>query len=377
MKDPLAFPRRVRLGRIRHASPGQSPGTVVAAAGALKTTIDAIAFDREGLTEEQEITVARALELKATRGLIWMNFEGLADASLIHDVGSALGIHRLTLEDVVHPHQRSKVEYFNDYIYVVVRMVSMTDQLESEQLSIVLGRDFVLTFQEGKPGDSLEPVRQRLRQGKGMLRTAGPDYLAYALLDSVIDHYFPVLERYADKLERLEEQVSGDQYLNVVWQINGIKRELLQLQAMMTPQRDLVQSLIREPNALVTNETRLHLRDVADHTGQIIDLLFSYRETAQALIEIHLNIASARMNEVMQVLTIFGAIFMPLSFIAGVYGMNFDTGQGHNMPELHWKYGYFGALGLMALVAAVLLGFFYRRGWLRGPKEHARTRHDQ
>ncbi len=368
MNARLSLPKRFQLARIRNASPGQSPGTVTASAGARRTSIDAIAFGEDGFNEEKDVSVARALEIKGTHRLVWIDFEGLADTELIRDVGAALGLHRLTLEDVVHPHQRAKVEYFKDYIYVVVRMVTMPERLETEQLSIVLGRDFVLTFQEGKPGDSLGPVRERIRRGKGMLPKSGADYLAYALIDSVIDHYFPVLERYADQLEGLEAQVSDKAYMEVVWQINGIKRELLLLQTMMTPQRDLVQSLIREPSALVHDETRLHLRDVGDHTGQLIDLLISYREMSQALIEIHLNVASNRMNEVMQVLTMFGAIFMPLSFIAGLYGMNFDTELPLNMPELHWKYGYVGALGLMGTVASGMLIFFYRRGWLKRPK---------
>lgn len=356
--------QRHRLERIRARAPGAAPGQVTPPENSVRTTLDVAAFGPDSFHEEKDVPLARALELQREHAFVWLDFDGLGDGNVIRQVGEALGIHRLTLEDVVHPHQRAKVEYFRDYIYVVMKMVSMNDRLEHEQLSVVLGKDFVITFQEGKPGDCLEPVRERLRQGRGVIRTAGVDYLAYALVDAVIDHYFPVLERYADQLEGLEAQVSDRPYLDVVWQLHGIRRELLQLQTYMIPQRDLVQSLLREPNRLVTEDTRLHLRDVGDHQGQILDLLTSYRELAQALIEIHLNIASNRMNEVMQVLTLIGAIFMPLSFIAGLYGMNFDTSSPHNMPELRWNYGYYAVLGLMGLVATGQVAFFRYKGWL-------------
>lgn len=364
MLQRLISPPRSRLDRIRAHSVGDAPGLVTPPAGSARTTLDVVGYDVDSFEEEKEATLARALELRDAHSFLWLDFDGLGDGDLIREAGAALGIHKLTLEDIVHPHQRAKVEYFKDYVYIVVRMVSLTDRLDREQLSIILGTNYVLTFQEGKPGDCLEPVRERLRRGKGAIRSGGADYLAYALIDAVIDHYFPVLEAYADQLEGLEAQVSHRPYLDVVWQLHAIRRELLQLQTAVLPQRDLVLSLIREPCALVSDDTRLHLRDVADHEGQLLDLLLAYREVAQALIEIHLNVASNRMNEVMQVLTIIGAIFMPLSFIAGVYGMNFDPVSPHNMPELRWKYGYFGTLGLMTAVAVAQLYFFRRKGWI-------------
>ncbi|MBM4374002.1 MAG: magnesium/cobalt transporter CorA [Deltaproteobacteria bacterium] len=364
MLQRLILPARSRLERIRKAAPGQAPGLVVPPEDSARTALDVVGFSAESFEEDKDATLEQAFAIRTKHDFLWLDFDGLGDGELIREAGAALGIHKLTLEDIVHPHQRAKVEYFADYVYIVVRMVSFTDKLEREQLSIILGRDYVLTFQEGKPGDCLEPVRERLRRSRGGIRAHGTDYLAYALIDAVIDHYFPVLERYADQLEGLEAQVSHRPYLDVVWQLHGIRRELLQLQSAVLPQRDLVQSLIREPCSLVADDTRLHLRDVADHEGQLLDLLLSYREMAQALIEIHLNVASNRMNEVMQVLTIIGAIFMPLSFIAGVYGMNFDPVSPHNMPELRWRYGYFGTLALMGVVALVQLVLFYRKGWL-------------
>jgi magnesium transporter len=368
MLPRIPLPRRSRIQRIKKHTPGQSPGTLSAPEGSAKTVLDVIAFGAEGFDEVKDASLAQALELRASHTFLWLDFDGLANTELIRETGVALDLHKLTLEDIVHPHQRAKVEYFEDYIYVVVQMMSYDEKLDREQLSLILGTNFVVTFQEGRPGDCLEPVRERLRKGKGAIRTAGADYLAYALIDAVTDHYFPVLERYADQLEGLEAQVSHRPYLDVVWQLHGIRRELLQIQTALVPQRDLAQSLIRETNAFVSDDTRLHLRDVVDHQGQLLDLLLSYREMAQALIEIHLNVASNRMNEVMQVLTLIGAIFMPLSFIAGLYGMNFDTAVSpHNMPELRWKYGYYATLGVMGLVAVFQLVAFWRKGWLGKP----------
>ncbi len=359
--------RQAGIDRVEH-EPGVAPGAIRAPTDAAATTLDVMAYGPDGVDEAKDATLARALELRGRRAMTWLDFDGLADAALIRDVGKAFGLHHLTLEDVVHPHQRAKVEYFADYIYVVLRMARAGDTLDSEQLSVVIGKSFVISFQEGKPGDCLEPVRERIRKNKAGLRAAGPDFLAYSLIDAVIDHYFPVLGGYADRLEGLEAQVTDRPYLDVIWQIHGIKRELLSLQTAMLPHRDLVQSLIREPSALVADDTRLHLRDVADHTGQILDLLASYRDMAQALIEIHLNVASNRMNEVMQVLTIFGAVFMPLSFVAGVYGMNFNTESPYNMPELAMRFGYPVVLAVMVLIAGGLLYYFKRRGWLRPPR---------
>jgi magnesium transporter len=305
---------------------------------------------------------------------MWVNVDGLGDAEVIERIGEMFGLHRLTLEDVIHVHQRAKAEYFKEYIFVVVRMFSLGSQLETEQLGIVFGKDFVLTFQEGKPGDVLEPLRERLRKARGSLRTGGPDYLAYAMVDAVTDCYFPVLGCYADKLDGLEDEVLGQSYLDVIWRIHGIKRDLLTLYNSILPQRDLVQSLMRDPSPLVGEDSRLHLRDVADHTGQILDLLNSYREMAQALIEIHLNIASNRMNEVMQVLTLVSVIFIPLTFVAGVYGMNFDPySSPYNMPELRARLGYPITLGAMALMVGVMLYYFRRRGWLQFPRDRPRS----
>jgi magnesium transporter len=272
---------------------------------------------------------------------------------------------------MVHVHQRAKVEHWKEYVFVVIRMFRLEPQLDTEQLGIVFGKDFVITVQEGKPGDCLEPVRERLRQNRGILRKNGPDYLAYALVDAVTDSHFPILNTYADRLDGLEDEVLGQPYLDVIWRIHGIKRDLLTLSNTLMPQRDLVAALMRDPTPLVSEETRVHLRDVADHTVQILDILACYREMSQALIEIHLNIASNKMNEVMKVLTLVTVIFIPLTFIAGIYGMNFDPDSSPwNMPELRWRWGYPVTLLFMAALVVLMLVYFRRRGWLeRRPKD--------
>jgi magnesium transporter len=369
----MARRKRRKVDRIPRATPGASPGSLTVPDGAPPPQIDMICYSEHKLVEMKVDDVDQIAQQRGKLPVTWVNVDGVGDAATIARIGELFGLHRLTLEDVIHVHQRAKVEYFADYIFVVMRMFTIGTQLETEQLGIVVGKDFVLSFQEGKPGDVLEPVRERLRRGRGTLRKAGPDYLAYAFVDAVTDCYFPLLSSYADRLDGLEDEVLGQSYLDVIWRIHGIKRDLLTLYNSILPQRDLVQSLMRDPTELVTEDSRLHLRDVADHTGQVLDLLNSYREMAQALIEIHLNIASNRMNEVMQVLTLVSVIFIPLTFIAGVYGMNFDPDSSpYNMPELKARWGYPITLVAMVVMVTAMLYYFRRRGWLQFPRDRPR-----
>jgi magnesium transporter len=355
-----------RLSRSPH-----TPGKLVVPHGSPAPHIHVIAYGEDALVEVETDDVEKIVAMRGKHPVLWINVEGLGDAELLERLGKAFGLHRLTLEDVLHVHQRAKVELWADYVFVVVRMFSLEPQLDTEQLGIVFGKDFIITFQEGKPGDCLEPVRQRLRKKRGIIRRAGSDYLCYALLDAVTDCHFPILNAYADRLDGLEDEVLGQPYLDVIWRIHGIKRDFLTLHNTLLPQRDVVHGLMREATALVGQEARIHLRDVADHTGQILDLLASYREMAQALIEIHLNIASNQMNEVMKVLTLVAVVFIPLTFIAGVYGMNFDPDSSpYNMPELRWRWGYPATMVTMALLVVAMLFYFRRKGWLeRRPKD--------
>jgi magnesium transporter len=244
-------------------------------------------------------------------------------------------------------------------------MVEIVDRVETDQLSLFLGKDYVLTFQE-RVGDAFEPVRERIRKSGVRVRDAGPDYLAYCLIDAFIDYYFPVLESYGERLESIEEDVLSRPGPQLVSQTHEVKRDLLTLRRAIWPLRETVNSLVREPSPFISDDTRVYLRDCYDHTIQIIDLLENYRDVASSLMEVYLSSVSNRLNEIMKILTMFTAFFIPLSLIAGIYGMNFNTARSPlNMPELNWYLGYPFVLGLMAAVSIGMLTFFKRKGWLR------------
>jgi magnesium transporter len=318
----------------------------------------------------------------------WLDVAGVANGGVIRAVGARFELHPLALGDVVNVSQRPKTEEYEGRLFIVTRMPAVVppqgadDQprrqrrgrslapaptrLATEQVSLCVGPNFLITFQEA-PGDVFEPVRERLRGGGQRLRNSGPDYLAYALLDAVVDSYFPVLEAFGERLEDLEEEVVERPQQAHIAEIHDLKRDLLTVRRAVWPQRDMLAALIRDETPLVTDETRIFLRDAYDHTVQLIDVIETYREIASGLVDIQLSSASNRMNEVMKVLTIIATIFIPLTFIAGVYGMNFDPeASPWSMPELDWAYGYPATLGVMAVIAAGLLWYFRRRGWLGG-----------
>lgn len=346
--------------------PGLTPGTLIVDPDAPHPRIRLIAYGPDRF-EEQEIRDVESVAAAVGQWPVaWVNVDGLGNAEVIHNLGAAFGLHHLALEDVVNVPQRSKVEQYGDVVYIVARMASLGEEVETEQLSLFLGKDFVLTFEE-RPGDCLDPVRQRIREGLGLLRSHGPDYLAYAILDAIIDAYFPILEQYSERLEDLEEAIIAQPSRQLVSRVHDVKRDLLTLRRAIWPLREAINSLVRDPMPLITQETRIHLRDCYDHVVQIIELVETNRELGSDLTDLYLSMTSNRMNEVMQVLTMFASIFIPLSFIAGVYGMNFNAERSPlNMPELNWFWGYPFALGLMAAVAGSLLVFFWRKGWL-GP----------
>jgi len=289
---------------------------------------------------------------------------GLADVATVDQVGAAFGLHRLALEDVLNVHQRPKVEEFEQHLFVVARMLDDERRAESEQLALFLGEGFLLTFQE-RPGDCFEPVRARLRLGKGRIREAGADYLAYALIDAVIDRYFPALESYGEEIEELEEQVIAGPEPGQVSRLHVLKRELLGLRRAVWPTRDMVSALIREDTPFIGEATRVYLRDCYDHAVQLMDLVETYREIVSGLLDVYLSSMSARLNEVMKMLTIIATIFIPLSFVASLYGMNFDpTASPWNMPELGAYFGYPIAIGVMVAIAVALLAYFRWKGWL-------------
>lgn len=367
--------RKRRLYRIqRRTRPGAAPGTVAVDPHAHATAVDLFGYGPDGYIEEKNVTPERVVACLAAWSITWVNVEGLADAAVLRRLADIFRLHPLVREDVVNVHQRPKVEQYDDQLFIVTRMMSLSaegEEIESEQLSIVLGEKSVVTFQD-RPGDVLDPVRERIRAGAA-IRRSGADYLAYALVDAVVDHYFPLLERYGERLEALEVDVIASPDGVTLAKIHQAKRDLLLLRRSAWPQRDALAELSRDSLPLVSASTRVYLRDCYDHSVQVIDLLESFREMASALLEIHVSMLSNRLNEVMKVLTIFSTIFIPLTFITSLYGMNFDPDASPwNMPELRWAYGYPFVLALMLAVAVTTFGYIYRKGWI-GRAAHLRS----
>lgn len=356
--------RRLRKTVIeRRAPPGAAPGTLIVDPQAPRPVIRLIAYGPDSITEQKIDDVELIPSLLGKWPVTWINIDGLGDVSIINRLGQIFGLHRLAMEDVINVHQRAKVEHYDNHYYITARMANIGAKLDTEQLSLFLGKNYVLTFQETE-GDCFDPVRERIRTASGKARFSGPDYLAYTLLDAFIDYYFPVLEQYGERLEALEDEVILRPERQVISIIHQVKRDLLALRRAIWPLREALSSLVRETNPLISDETRIYLRDCYDHTIQIIDLLENFRDIASSLMEVYLSSVSNRLNEIMKVLTIFTAIFIPLNFIVGIYGMNFDPDKSPwNMPELHWRYGYPFALILMSIVALGLLGYFRRKGW--------------
>lgn len=315
--------------------------------------------------EEKEITDVDDLQgFLEVWPVTWVNVDGLADLDVIRQFGNMFGLHNLALEDVVNLHQRPKTEEYDDNIFIVTKMGSIDTPSAPEQVSMFLGKNYVLTFQE-RPGDAFEPVRARLRGRRGKIREAGADYLTYALLDAAIDGYFPVLEHYGDLVEDAENAVLLNPGIDLMTHLHTLRRDLFNVRRTIWPQRDMINALIRDSSPLISESTHVYLRDCYDHTVQLLDLTETYREITAGLFELYLSSVSTKMNEVMKFLTLIATVFIPLGFIAGLYGMNFDPkASPWNMPELGWAWGYPFALGLMSAVGLGLVYFFYRRGWL-------------
>ncbi|HUQ70399.1 MAG TPA: magnesium/cobalt transporter CorA, partial [Planctomycetaceae bacterium] len=297
----------------------------------------------------------------------WINVDGLGNAAVIQQLGKIFHLHPLALEDVVNTHQRSKCDDYGDVLFCVARMVS-GPPLVSEQISFFVGPTWLLTFQEDVAGDSLEPVRERLRQHRGRIRQAGPDYLLYELIDAIIEGYFPLLENYGDVLDELDREAPYPQLGRKLAEIHRLRTDLLYLRRVIWPHRDALQSLLRGGHKQISPDTLLYLRDCYDHIAQLIDVLEIYRENCTDLRDFFYSKLSNRTNEIMRMLTIISTLFLPMTFIAGVYGMNFDF-----MPELHWRLGYPLSLVLMAAVGIGFTTFFWRRGWLRSSEPNAIT----
>lgn len=357
--------RRMKVGK-RYHKPGTSPGTLRApeVPGAAPVRVTVIDYGPDDFTEKKVERVEELARFRETPTVTWINVEGLHDAELVEKLGQMFGFHRLTLEDVLNCGQRPKIEDYGSYHFLIMKSLFMKNgELETEQISFFLSGNFVVTFQE-VPGDSFEAVRERIRQGKGQIRQMGPDYLTYALIDALVDEFFPILEAYGDRIEELESEILENPTQETVHRIHGVKRELLLLRRAAWPEREVINALQRQEADAIHPDTQVFLRDCYDHTIQVIDMIETYRDLASSMLEVYLSSASNRLNEVMKVLTIISTIFIPLNFIAGVYGMNFNTRASPlNMPELNWAFGYPMALGVMAVTAGGLVLYFKRKGW--------------
>jgi len=354
---------RTRLFRVRRGKPGQAPGTLQADPAASVPRVRAIAYDVQTCEELDSVDPARLPELRGDGRRLWVNVDGLGQGQMIEQIGAAFGLHPLSLEDVVNVHQRPKVEEYEGSLFIVCRMITPGDGITTEQISFFLGSDFLVTFQE-RGGDCFDPVRKRLRTAKGRIRHTNVDYLCYALLDTIIDEHFPIVERLGNELEDLEDETIENSQPDTLTRIHDLKRDLIVLRREIWPEREMVNRLLKDESGLIHDGTRVYLRDTYDHTVQLIDMMENYRELASGLMDLYLSTVSYQMNEVMKVLTIIATIFIPLSFVAGVYGMNFDTKQPLNMPELSWRYGYVIVLACMLLVALGMLVYFWRKGWI-------------
>jgi magnesium transporter len=350
------------------AGSGFSSHDAATAAGNSLNAIDLISYNEDQCLHRRLSDPDGLIEsLRSEKGWFhWVNVDSVADHDLVNSLGQQLNIHPLALEDVVHVRQRSKVEEYDGYLFIVVRMASLDEtELITEQLTIFLFADIILTFQEGRPGDSLDTVRYRLDRSQTPLRTGGTDYLAYSLIDAAIDSFYAPLKYFGDRLDELEELVEEAAADSVSGELHSLRRNLLALRRAVWPLRDSVSGLLRSGHPLFRPETQVHLRDCLDHSVQLVDLAETYREVCSDLRELQFAQISLRTNEVMRVLTIIATIFMPLSFIASLYGMNFNSAASvWNMPELNWRLGYPFALSLMLSVSLVMLWLFRRWGWL-------------
>ena len=329
-------------------------------------TVRVITFDADELVERELDPAAELPQLIEPGKVTWVDVHGLGDGELIERLGQAFGLHPLAVADVVNVGQRPKVEDYEELLYVVVRMLDLSPdrRLVSEQVSLFIGPSWAISVQE-RPGDCLEGLRERLRKARKLVRTGGAQYLGVQIIDAIVDGYFPVLEVYGERLEDLELRVLEEPDKEVLAEVYEVKRDLMALRRAAWPLREMLSALLREEE-LMSSGVQHYLRDTADHVFQVVDVTETYRELAGSFIDVYLSSISQRTNEVMRVLTVIATIFIPLTFLAGVYGMNFDTSKPLNMPELGWSYGYVVFIAVCVVVGGGLMLLFRHLGWLGG-----------
>ncbi|MBU1864081.1 MAG: magnesium/cobalt transporter CorA [Candidatus Omnitrophica bacterium] len=342
---------------------GLPPGTLVASGDGRTESvrITVIDYDEKNVQEKSIVNVEECFPFREKQSVTWINVDGVHDTGLIERIGSTYGIHSLSLEDIVNTSQRPKCEDYDTYLFIVLKMLTY-DEAEKcthiEQVSLLLGTNFVISFQE-KEGDVFNAVRERIRNAKGRIRKMKADYLAYSLIDAIVDHYFLVLEKIGERVEVLEEALISDPKSETQHAIHTLKRETLLLRKSIWPLREVISILLRGESSLIHKSTGVYMRDVYDHTIQIIDTIETLRDMASGMLDLYLSNLSNKMNEVMKVLTIIATIFIPITFVAGVYGMNFE-----HMPELTWPWGYAGVWGIFISVVLVMIVYFKQKKWL-------------
>ena len=352
-----------RVIKKRSRKAGLSPGTLIhigeKKAETLKITV--MDYDEAHFQEKEINTVEECFAFKNTPGVTWINIDGLHQIEILEKLGECYGFHPLVLEDILNTDQRPKMEDYGDYLYIVLRVLNYngkSSQIETEQVSLILGPNFVFSFQESQ-GDAFHPVRERIRSGKGRIRTMGADYLAYALLDLIVDNYFMIMEKLGETIEFLEEKLVTQPVPETLQTIHQLKRELIFLRKAVWPLREVIGGLERGELALIKETSRVYLRDVYDHTIQVIDTIETFRDMISGMLDIYLSSVSNRLNSVMKVLTIIATIFMPLTFLAGIYGMNFK-----HFPELEWRWSYPVFWLVSVLISVSMLLYFKKKNWL-------------
>lgn len=351
------------LIKKRSRKSGLPPGALVHIGNKItaEVKITLIDYDETNFQERNPKTIDECAALKDKATVTWINIEGLQQSDIIESLGGCYGLHPLVMEDILNTGQRPKIEDYKDYLYIVLKMLhdKETEGTVTEQISLVLGPGFVLSFQEGIEGDVFNSVREKLRNSKGRIRGMGADYLAYSLIDAIVDNYFVILERTGEWIEDLEDELLAHPSTQTLHEIHQLKREMIFLRKAVWPLREVIGAMEREESSLITAPTRIYLRDVYDHTIQVIDAIETSRDMLSGMLDLYLSSISNRMNEIMKFLTIIGTIFIPLTFIVGVYGMNFEF-----MPEIKWRWGYFAVLAFMLGISVVMLLFFKKKKWL-------------
>lgn len=352
-----------RFLKKRDASMGEAPGSLIFIGEKKvdKVSAELIDYDDETLNEREFVISKDSPPSLKKDTVSWINICGLHDTAFIELAGGAFSLHPLTLEDIVNTGQRPKMEEYGPYLYFTMKMMRYEEKsgmIESEQLSIVLGRDYLITFQE-LPGDVFDPVRTRIRNGSGRVRKSGADYLAYALLDTIVDNYIFIIERLGEKIEAVEDLVGTKQNNDILERINDYKREINYLRKTVRPVREFILHLVRLDSDIIEERTKPFLRDLLDLSTQAVEITDTYRDMLSDQLAIYNTMISNRLNEIMKVLTIFSTVFIPLTFIAGIYGTNFEY-----LPELGYRYAYFVFWGILVLIALLMLYFFRRKKWI-------------